>query len=336
MTSNPSAPREQSPGAAASTDPGRGLYRYALALATCTALLVFAGGLVTSTDAGLSVPDWPLSYGQVMPPMVGNVRFEHGHRMVATFVGMLSIGMVVFLWKREPRRWVRRLGWAALGVVVLQGVLGGMTVLFLLPTSISVAHACLAQTFFCIVVSLALFTSSRWRSEAAPAPAAASGVPLRTMATITTTAIYLQLLLGALMRHTDSGLAIPDFPLAFGRLVPPLGDPKVAVHFAHRVGALVVASSVAAAATQVLRQHRRERYLARPAILLVALLLVQVALGATTVWTHKAVVPTTLHVLTGALVLATSLVLTLRSWRLIAVPQRSTAFAPIPAGRVAT
>jgi cytochrome c oxidase assembly protein subunit 15 len=138
------------------------------------------------------------------------------------------------------------------------------------------------------------------------------------------------------MRHTDSGLAIPDFPLAFGRLVPPLGDPKVAVHFAHRVGALVVSSCVAVTATRVLSQHRLERGLVRPAILLVSLVLVQITLGATTVWTHKAVVPTTLHVLTGALVLATSLVLTLRSWRLIAVPRHSAAFAPIPAGRVAT
>src|SRR6202050_1386780 len=125
----------------------RPLHRFALLLAFWTLLLIIAGGLVTSNDAGLSVPDWPLSYGKLMPPMEGNIFYEHGHRMVATTVGLLTIGMVIALLRAEPRRWLRNLGWIALGAVVVQGVLGGMTVIFLLPKPVSIGHACLAQLF---------------------------------------------------------------------------------------------------------------------------------------------------------------------------------------------
>jgi len=317
-------------------DPLAGLHRYAFAVALCTAVLVFAGGLVTSTGSALSVPDWPLSYGSLFPPMQGGVRFEHGHRMAATCVGLLTIGLLVFLWKREPRRWVRRLGLAAFGAILLQGALGGLTVLLLLPTPISVAHACLGQTFFCIVVSIALFTSPGWRRAGPAAPAPAAALSLRALSAATAGAAYLQLVLGAFMRHTGAGLAIPDFPLAFGRLVPPFGEPGVAVHFAHRVGALLVACCAGWTVSRVVRQHRAEPALVRPAVLLSALLAAQVLLGATTVWTRKAVLPTTFHVLTGAFVLATSLVLALRSFRLVAAPQRAAGYLPQPARRVAT
>src|SRR5687767_5859274 len=126
----------------------RALHRYAIVTAVATLLLIVAGGLVTSTESGLSVPDWPLSYGRLMPPMVGGVFYEHGHRMVATAVGLLTVVLAVWLARREPRPWVRRLGWLALAAVVAQGLLGGLTVIYLLPTAISVAHACLAQAFF--------------------------------------------------------------------------------------------------------------------------------------------------------------------------------------------
>src|SRR5512135_3097391 len=139
------------------------LHRFAVFTACCTFLLVIAGGLVTSTGSGLSVPDWPLSYGRLMPPMVGGIFYEHGHRMVATTVGILTVILAVWLARREPRAWVRRLGYGAVAAVVAQGVLGGLTVLFLLPTAVSVAHACLAQTFLCIAVTLAVVTSPRWR-----------------------------------------------------------------------------------------------------------------------------------------------------------------------------
>jgi cytochrome c oxidase assembly protein subunit 15 len=126
----------------------RGLHRWSLLLAFCTLLLVVAGGLVTSRDAGLSVPDWPLSYGKLMPPMEGGILYEHGHRMVATTVGMFTIVSMVWLLRVERRKWLRVLGVVALVAVITQGVLGGLTVLYLLPWWISSSHATLAQLFF--------------------------------------------------------------------------------------------------------------------------------------------------------------------------------------------
>lgn len=314
----------------------RGLHPYAVCVAVCTGLLVFAGGLVTSTGSGLAVPDWPLSYGQVMPPMVGNVRFEHGHRMVATAVGFLTIVLAVWIWKRDPRPHVRRLGWIALGAVVLQGLLGGLTVLLLLPAPVSVAHACIGQSFFCIVVSLALLTSPGWRRPAVARAESGSGPSVRILAPLATGVVFLQLVLGAAMRHTEAGLAIPDFPLAFGRLVPPFDRPGVPIHFAHRMGALCVALAVGWVVVRMLARFRDEPALARPALLLGALVVVQIALGATTVWTQKAVVPTTLHVLTGALVLATSLVLTLRTRKHVQPVARTTGYRSLAPERVPT
>ncbi len=139
------------------------LHRFATFVAACTVLLILAGSLVTSHGAGLSVPDWPTSYGWNMftfPPSmwVANIFYEHGHRLVASGVGMLTIVLAAWLWVAEPRAWVRRLGFAALGAIIAQGLLGGLTVLFFLPAPISTAHAALAEIFFCLVVSIALFT----------------------------------------------------------------------------------------------------------------------------------------------------------------------------------
>ena len=139
------------------------LNRFNRFLVFATFCLIIAGGLVTSTDSGLSVPDWPKSYGMWMPPMVGGVFYEHGHRMVASFVGFLTVIFTAWLWIKEPRKWVRVLGSIALAAVITQGVLGGLTVLYFLPTSISVAHATLAQSFFCLTVALSLFTSREWK-----------------------------------------------------------------------------------------------------------------------------------------------------------------------------
>src|SRR5688500_11195615 len=134
-------------------------HRFAVATVAATLALIFVGGLVTSTGSGLSVPDWPLSYGMVMPPMVGGVFYEHGHRMVASAVGFLTLVLAVWTARAEPRPRVRRLAWVAFATVIAQGVLGGLTVIFLLPTPISVTHACLAQAFFCITIALAYLTS---------------------------------------------------------------------------------------------------------------------------------------------------------------------------------
>jgi len=294
-----------------------GLHRYAVVVACATAALLFVGGLVTSTGSALSVPDWPLSYGKVFPAMTGGVLFEHGHRMAAATVGVLTIVLAVWLWRAEPRRWVRRLGAAALAAVVLQGVLGGVTVLLKLPVAVSVGHAGLAEIFFCLTVAIALVTSRSWL-DAPPQVPDAGSPSLRTLTRVTVAAVYLQILAGALVRHTGSGLAIPDFPLAFGRLWPASLATPVAYQLVHRGGALLVAVFVIWTVAAVMRRHAGVVDLRRPALLLVLLLAWQVYLGAAIIWTRRAVMPTTAHVLSGALVLATSLVLALRAGRLLA------------------
>ena len=291
--------------------PNLGLHRFAVLVAAATVCLIVAGGLVTSTESGLSVPDWPTTYGQnpftfPVSKWVGGIKFEHSHRLVASTVGLLTVFLAVWLARKEPRPWVRRLGYLALAAVVAQGVLGGLTVLFLLPTAVSVAHACLAQTFFCLAVTLAVVTSPRWR-DAAPE----GWNPVGRAAAVTAGLVFLQLLVGAVMRHTKAGLAIPDFPLAFGRLVPPISSFAVAIHFAHRVMAVAVAAGVVVCVARASRSGRPG--LRRVSFALAGLVLIQVALGALTVLSKKDVVITTAHVATGALVLGTTLVLVLAS-----------------------
>jgi cytochrome c oxidase assembly protein subunit 15 len=295
------------------------LHRFSQLVAACTVLLVLAGSLVTSTGSGLSVPDWPTSYGWSMftfPPSkwVGGIFYEHTHRLIASTVGFLTIVLAAWLWWQDPRPWMKRLGLIALGAVVAQGVLGGLTVLFYLPAAVSTAHAGLAEIFFCLTVAIALFTSPGWERSAGGL-AIVGSVTLQRLTAITTGLIYIQILIGATMRHTGAGLAIPDFPLMFGGLIPGHWDPKIAIHFAHRVGALVVLVAIVATAWHVRSHHRDKRELARPAALLVLLVVVQIALGGLTVLSGRDVAINSTHVVVGALVLATSLVLTLRAWR---------------------
>jgi cytochrome c oxidase assembly protein subunit 15 len=299
-----------------------GLHRFAVLTAGATFVLLFIGGLVTSTGSGLAVPDWPLSFGMVFPPMVGGVLFEHGHRLAASAVGVLTVALALWTVVGDQRPAVRALGLLALLAVVLQGVLGGVTVLYKLPLAVSVTHACLAQIFFCLTVTLAVLTGTGWSaSRAGQAPAS-----LPVLAGVTTALVFVQLVLGALMRHMGAGLAIPDFPLAFGRLVPPLVTPHITVHFAHRMGALVVTLAVATSVATVLRAGR-DPWLRRPALLAAALVVLQVTLGALTIWSRRAVLPTTLHLTVGAALLATCLVLTLRASRV--ATRRSTAPAAL-------
>jgi cytochrome c oxidase assembly protein subunit 15 len=291
------------------------LHRFAKFLVACTVILILAGSLVTSHDAGLSVPDWPTSYGWNMftfPPSmwVANIFYEHGHRLIASSVGFLTIILAVWLWLTEPRRWLRWLGVVALGTVIAQGLLGGLTVLFFLPAPVSTAHAGLAEIYFCLTVAIALFTSPAW--TAAPA---ADDARLRRLATTTTAVVFAQILIGATMRHTGAGLAIPDFPWMFGHVVPDHWDPKIAVHFAHRTGALIVAMLVVSSVAYVRTHHRSRPDLSRPAMFLLALVVVQITLGAMTVLSRRDPWINSSHVVCGALVLATSLVITLRSWR---------------------
>jgi heme a synthase len=310
------------------------LHRYTVVVAGCTLLLILAGGMVTSTGSGLSVPDWPTTYGQNMftfpyRSWVGGIFYEHGHRLIASSVGLLTIGLALWLWWRDPRRWVTRLGVIGLAAVILQGVLGGLTVLYLLPAPISVGHAGLAQAFFGIAVSLALFTSRGWREPAAPP---ADDRALRRVAVATTLVVYVQILLGATMRHTEAGLAIPDFPLAFGRLLPPVWTPAIAIHFAHRLWAVVTVAFALATSAHVWYHHRARSEFARPAALLAVLVLAQFTLGAFVVLTGRQVYVNTAHVGGGALLLATALVIALRAHRFRFGDQVSAARA---AGRAA-
>ena len=300
---------------------------FAALVAASTAVLIFAGGLVTSTGSGLSVPDWPNTYGWFMfafpmSKMVGGIFYEHAHRLIASTVGFLIVVLAVWLGRAEPRRWVRRLGYLALGAVILQGILGGITVLWYLPDAISIAHASLAQILFCLTVTIALATSPGWRrgygqgeggrgkGEESP-----DDRTLQHIAIATTVVIYAQILIGATMRHTGAGLAIPDFPLSFGHVIPPYWDSKIAIHFAHRVGAAMVTVLIGATTGHVFFHHARRAELRRPAILLLVLLVLQITLGAITVLGNKPFIINSLHVVNGALVLVTSLVLTLRAHR---------------------
>jgi cytochrome c oxidase assembly protein subunit 15 len=231
---------------------------------------------------------------------------------------MLTIVLAAWLWKAENRRWMRWLGVTALGAVVAQGVLGGLTVLFFLPPAVSTAHAGLAEIFFCLTVSIALFTSPRWIAgygRTADDPAGVDDRMLRRVATATTALIFVQILIGGWMRHTGAGLAIPTFPLAWGHLIPDHWDPKIAIHFAHRTGAVIVTLFIVATASHVWYHERNRRELTRPVTLLLGLVAVQITLGALTVLSKRDVGINSAHVVCGALTFATSLVVTLRSWR---------------------
>jgi cytochrome c oxidase assembly protein subunit 15 len=280
----------------------RNVHRFAVFTACCTFFLLIAGALVTSNDAGLSVPDWPLSYGSLLPPMVGGIFYEHGHRMIATLVGTLSIILAIWLWKVESRRWVRWLGLVALGAVVAQGILGGITVLFFLPPPISAAHATLAQLFFCTVLSICLFTSAWWERER-PLIDDPGRPSIHLLAIATASATLLQLMLGAAFRHK-----------AFG-IVP------------HLMGAVLVTGLIFWLAGLLRRRFADVPVLRNAARLLHALIGLQLLLGAGAWWSrvYSAQFPqpipvmvslTVIHTVTGALVLATTVLVTLACYRL--------------------
>ena len=291
-------------------------HRFTKLVAALTILLIAAGGMVTSTGSGLSVPDWPTSYGWnmftfPMSKWVGGIQYEHSHRLIASTVGFLTIVLAIWTWRVEPRRWVRWLAWACLGAVVLQGLLGGITVLLRLPPAVSIGHAGLAQIFFCLTLTVATVTSVSWRSAAAPV----DDRMLRRLTVLTTALVYTQIILGATMRHTNAGMAIPTFPLAFGHVIPPFWNTGIAIHFAHRVGALFVTIAVVATALHVFYRHTKRMELIRPAVLLTASLGLQIVLGTLVVLSGLQPIINTAHVVNGALVLGSSVVLTLRTFR---------------------
>jgi cytochrome c oxidase assembly protein subunit 15 len=292
------------------------LNRYLKLLVFATFLLLIAGGLVTSTDSGLAVPDWPKSYGMWMPPMVGGVLYEHGHRMVASLVGFLTVILAIWIAVKEKRKWMKVLGFIALAAVITQGILGGITVLYLLPLPISVAHATLAQSFFCLVVSLKYFTSEEWRIDPKRISAPATH---RNIFIIMAALVYIQLILGGIVRHSGAALAIPDFPLANGRLIPEFTTSEIAIHFLHRIGAVLVLIWTFVTARLVFGNYRNNSSFMRPTILLIILVLAQIGIGGWTVLSKTAVPVATAHVAVGALILATTVVLLLRSFRYFAI-----------------
>jgi cytochrome c oxidase assembly protein subunit 15 len=288
-------------------------------VAASTLFLIFAGAMVTSTGSGLAVPDWPTTYGENMftfpiSKWRANIFYEHGHRLVASTVGFLCILQALWLHFREPKKFVRRLGWLSLAAVIIQGLLGGLTVILLLPKVISISHAALAEIFFCINVSIAFFTSRMYGSLSSMEKGDA---PVR-MAWGLTAVVFLQILAGAVMRHLGAGLAIPDFPLSFGRLIPDFATKEIVSAYVHRVGGMIVATYVIAMVIRLFR-YERSHPLRGLAQLLLVVVSGQVLLGGYVIWSAKQPVITSLHVMLGASTLALSLILTLSArtlaWR---------------------
>jgi cytochrome c oxidase assembly protein subunit 15 len=364
----------------------RGLHLMALLTAAATFPLVFMGGLVTSHEAGLAVPDWPNSFGYNMitfPPSqwIGGIFYEHVHRLLGTLVGVLAIALLVHALIVERRAWVKWLSGAFLIAVSVQGVLGGLRVIWV-HLDLAIVHGCLGQAVFCLIALIATVTSRRW-IEPSAAPSSAAGAPagrVLRLAAIAVALIYAQLIVGAVMRHYRAGLAIPDFPLSYGRLLPPTNaaelarinqwriqqpeqvdlntdargvvgavnryrdgqrqftlDPvsmwQVWLHFAHRVGAIVVSVGVITLVVHILRRHRDEPWLTRLAWLSAALLIAQLALGVLTVLWRKPPDIASAHVAVGALLLAAAFVIAARAVRLGGQQGSSAALAPRrPAG----
>lgn len=278
------------------------------AVAVAVFLLLVAGALVTSTGSGLAVPDWPLSYGKLMPPMVGGILYEHGHRMIAATVATMVGLQILLVGFGRTDRTTFRLALAAFGAILAQAVLGGLTVLFLLPPAVSSAHAGLAQVVFALTATIALRTSLFWGRFALEGPRALAGGADRLanaarLAPWAAGASYVQILLGAIVRHTGAGLAIPDWPLSFGKLAPAGAEwaaGGVLAQFAHRTFAWVVVALVVAAAL-ALRRLGGVPGLRGLSTLWLVLLAAQVALGASSVWTAKAVPVTAAHLAVGGL-----------------------------------
>jgi cytochrome c oxidase assembly protein subunit 15 len=287
------------------TAPNKALHKYAVFTACSTFLLLIAGALVTSNDAGLSIPDWPLAYGSLTPPMVGGIRYEFTHRVIATCIGLLTIILAAWLWRVEKRPWMRWLGLAALGGVIAQGILGGMTVLTFQLPAVSAAHATLAQLFFSTVVALAVF-SGPWWAQASSGVEDRGTPQVRSLVVWTLLAVFLQLILGAAFRHK-----------AFG-IIP------------HLIGAVIVTILIFVTAGALKRRFSDVKPLRNCARALHILIGVQLLLGGGAYWSRLyaarfpqpiavMVTLTVVHTVTGGLVLAATLVTALVSYRLIAV-----------------
>ncbi len=305
------------------------LCRFATLTAVATLFLLCVGGLVTSHGAGLSVPDWPNTYGYNMfffpiSKWIGGVFYEHSHRLAASGVGLLTTILAVWLWLKDSRRWMRVLGVVAFFGVVLQGVLGGLRVT-LLKDELGIFHAALAQLFFVLICAIALFCSRTWRRLCAGSISRAGESGIRKLLLATTLLIFVQLVLGATMRHQHAGLAIPDFPLAYGRLWPATDDASVATYnqermeavayrpitafqielqMVHRIVAVCILALVVWTAVRALRRLGKRHILFRLSAFWLGVIVIQAGLGAATILTNKSADIATAHVVVGALSLS--------------------------------
>jgi heme a synthase len=322
----------------------RWLNRFAWFTAVATLFLICSGGMVTSKNVGLAVPDWPTTFGYNMfffpfSKWIGGIFFEHTHRLIASTVGFLTIILAFWLWRSEPRRWVRNLGYAALAAVVIQGVLGGLRVT-LLKDEIGIFHACLAQAFFGMLIVIAMATSPWWcRGHKSPSlrykldglkPSSFDGKKIQILsarklgriAMLTTLIIYVQLTLGATMRHQHRDLSILDFPLAYGKIVPDVSAQKLTainawrdaralsdvtafqiwLQMTHRFVAVVIAAGVISFWFLVRNRFRESAALTRLSTWWVFLVACQITLGAWTIWSNKAADIATAHVAIGAII----------------------------------
>lgn len=327
------------------------LRRFIWFLAGLTLFLICSGGLVTSKGVGLAVPDWPTTFGYNMflfpvSQWVGGIFFEHSHRLIASLVGFLTIILAVWLWLKDPRRWMRWLGVVALLAVIVQGVLGGLRVT-MLKDEIGIFHACLAQAFLGLLVFLGLATTRLWKNaERRQIPRALVWLPL-----LTTCLIYFQLGLGAMMRHQHRDLAILDFPLAYGQVIPDTSADRLAVinqrreaqvlslvdaghiwlQMAHRFVALLISIGVIAYWIALRRQRQAHAPLIRLSAIWLFLLLCQVTLGAWTIWSNKAADIATAHVAVGATILGFGIAIVALTYRLRRVEEVISAHRPAPA-----
>ncbi len=303
------------------------LYWFALLCAILTFLLLGAGGLVTSHEAGMSVPDWPNSYGYNMflfPPSkwIGGIIYEHTHRLIASGVGFFTTVLAVWLWMRDSRKWMHWVGVAAFLLVVAQGVLGGLRVIWV-DAQLGIFHAIIGQLYFVLMCSIALFTSKYWLGSRNGQAVASH--ELRRAVFITTILIAGQLAIAATMRQAHAGLSIPDFPAAYGKIWPdtnpaaiaqynaqrgdntglmPITAPQVVLQMAHRIVALAIFILIAFCTWQTRRELGGKNTLTKLASVWLALIVIQIGLGAWTIWSNKAADVATAHVLVGALVLA--------------------------------
>ena len=299
-----------------------------------TLFLIFAGALVKSHEVGLSVPDWPTTYGKQMfaypiSEMVGGIFYEHGHRMVATIVGFFTMVQAIWLGFSQEPQWLKKIGFFALGMVILQGLFGGITVLFFLPPPVSIIHGILAQTFFMttIVLAYGLSIERSKRTEIS----GSSGV--KRGAVIMCGLVYVQLILGALMRHTASGMAIPDFPTMGGLWIPtfsetmihninstlfdldidPVSRGQVIIHFFHRLGAIIVTGSIGLFGYKYGSFAKENKLVFASMVSIIGIVILQFSLGAITVLSERSPYIASFHVVTGAALLGACTLFILRT-----------------------